>query len=58
VVSLACEMGKSGTECCAFGCSKRRKNLKGIKNNPRSDSDGSDDEESAIKRQYPRTFHS
>ena len=51
-------MGKSGTECCAFGCSKRRKNLKGNKNNPRSDSDGSDDEESAIKRQYPRTFHS
>ena len=51
------KMGKLGTECCAFGCSKRRKSFKTMENNQRSNSDGSDDEESSIKRQYPRTFH-
>ena len=46
-------MGKSGTECFAFGCSKRRKKLKEVENN-RSESDGTDDEESKTKYQYPR----
>ena len=51
------EMGKiRGTICCsAIGCSKRKR-IKSDQNN-RSDSDGEPDEESTIKRQYPRTFH-
>ncbi|XP_037797679.1 THAP domain-containing protein 6-like [Penaeus monodon] len=49
-------MAKRGTQCCAFGCSKRRKygNETEIF---RSDSEGSDDDESMIKRNFPRTFH-
>ena len=42
---------KRGTKCCAFGCTKRKKT--GV----RSDSEGSDDEESAKKRQFSRTLH-
>ena len=41
-----------GTQCCAFGCTKRKKT--GV----RSDSEGSDDEESAKKRLLSRTFYS
>ena len=43
-----------GPQCSAFGCNKRKKK----KNGERSDSDGDPDEETPIKRQFPRTFHS
>ena len=43
-------MGKLGTQCCAFGCSKRRKNVKG--DLLRSDSEGSTDDESGLKYGY------
>ena len=45
---------KKGTLCCVEGCSKRRKK---IDDGGRSDSDGSDDEETPIKRRLSRTFH-
>ncbi|XP_077970131.1 THAP domain-containing protein 5-like isoform X1 [Styela clava] len=41
-----------GSYCVALGCNKR----KAIKR-PRSDSEGSDDEESLAKRKFPRFFH-
>jgi len=44
-------MGK-GTQCCAYGCRKRKKS------GSRSDSEGSGDEESLQKRKFPHTFHS
>ena len=46
---------KRGSECCAFGCSKRRK--LGDESCQRSDSEGSSDEESLKKRKLKRTFH-
>ena len=49
-------MGKNGTQCCAFGCNMRKKR-KLDNATIRSDSDGSDDEESEVKRKFPRTFH-
>ena len=45
---------KRGTQCSAFGCKKRKR----AKINERSNSEGSDDDESSIKRKCPRTFHS
>ncbi|CAB3991434.1 THAP domain-containing 6-like [Paramuricea clavata] len=49
-------MGKHrGSQCCAFGCSKRRKF--GEKSTDRSNSEGSSDEESFSKRKFARTFH-
>lgn len=39
-------------QCCAFGCLKRKR-----KKASRSDSDGSSDEETVLKRKFPRTFH-
>ncbi|XP_062406722.1 THAP domain-containing protein 1-like [Sardina pilchardus] len=45
---------EKGTQCCAYGCKKRKKS----RLNGRSDSEGSEDEESALKRCQPRTFHS
>ena len=48
-------MGKLGPQCCAFGCSKRRKSVKG--DLLRSDSEGSTDDESGLKRKLPGTFH-
>ncbi len=49
-------MGKKrGSECCAFGCSKRRK--LGDQTTERSDSEGISDEESLKKRKFRRTFH-
>ena len=47
-------MGKNGTQCCVETCRKRRKNLE---NRVRSDSEGSDDDQSSVKRKFPRTFH-
>lgn len=44
-----------GTQCCAFGCAKRKK-IGQNKGEPRSDSEGSDDEESTVKRKFPRAF--
>ena len=44
---------KRGLQCVAYGCKKR----KCSKISPRSDSEGSEDEESCIKKKYPRTFH-
>ena len=44
---------RGGAQCVAFGCKKRKK----PKCEPRSDSEGSADEESVIKRTLPRTFH-
>ena len=41
-------MGKNGTQCCAFGCNKRKR---------KTNSEGSDDSESVRKRKQPRTFH-
>ena len=49
-------MGKNGTQCCAFGCNKRKKK-KGVLQELRSDSEGSADEQSEVKRKHPRTFH-
>lgn len=50
-------MGKSGTQCCAFGCNKRKKRR--LEDGTcRTDSEGTEDEESQIKRKLPRTFHS
>lgn len=50
-------MGKvRGRQCCAFGCSKRKKVGPDAKS-VRSDSEGSSDEESKLKRKFPRTFH-
>ena len=49
-------MGKQGTECVAYGCNKRKRNTKDS-NYVRSDSEGSDDEETSKKRTLPRTFH-
>ena len=43
---------RRGTQCCAYGCDKRKTK------EARSDSDGSSDDESAKKKQFPRTFHS
>jgi len=50
-------MGKNGTQCCAYGCSKIRKKKVEV-DFIRSDSEGSEDEGTAIKKQFPRTFHS
>ena len=50
------KMGKQGTECVSYGCKKRKRNVK-EENYERSDSEGSEDEQSAIKRILPRTFH-
>ena len=47
-------MGR-GIACCAYGCTKRKKS-KGMQAE-RSDSDGSEDEETITKRKHPRTFH-
>ena len=44
---------RGGAQCVAFGCKKRKK----PKNEERSDGEGSADEESAVKRSLPRTFH-
>ena len=52
------EMGKLGTQCSAFGCSKRKKSVKNKGELYRSESEGSVDEESGQKRKLPRTFHS
>ncbi|XP_065665365.1 THAP domain-containing protein 2-like [Hydra vulgaris] len=41
-----------GSECSAYGC-KKRKRTAGL----RSDSSGSSDEESVVKRKLRRTFH-
>ena len=46
------KMGKFGTQCCAFGCSKRRKKVKVDDTTFRSDSKGTDDEESELKRTF------
>ncbi|XP_002130150.2 THAP domain-containing protein 1-like [Ciona intestinalis] len=43
-----------GRGCVAYGCRKR----KFPKTRPRSNSSGSEDEESEMKRKQPRTFHS
>ena len=51
------KMKKAGTQCFAFGCNKRKR-VKEDKDKPRSDSEGSDDKESSVKRKFPRTFHS
>ena len=45
---------RGGTQCVAYGCLKRRKPLTA----ERSDSSGTSNEESRIKRTVPRTFHS
>ena len=42
-------------ECVAYGCNKRRKKRK-IEDS-KSDSKGSSDTESRIKRKFPRPFH-
>ena len=49
---------KRGTQCCAFGCNKRRKTHDNDPEQSRSCSEGSSDEESVVKRQFARTFHS
>lgn len=45
-----------GTQCCVFGCAKRKK-IGENKGEARSDSEGSDDEESEVKRKFPRSFY-
>ena len=51
-------MGKvnRGSQCCALGCCKRVK-VDADKSELRSDSEGEIDEESHIKRSFPRSFH-
>lgn len=50
-------MGKvRGPQCCAFGCSKRKKVGPAVSGS-RSDSEGPSDEETKIKRKLSRTFH-
>ena len=51
-------MGKFGTQCCAFGCSKRRKKVNGDDTTFRSDGEGTDGEESELKRKFSQTFRS
>ncbi|KAL2081817.1 hypothetical protein ACEWY4_021635 [Coilia grayii] len=46
---------KRGTMCCAYGCKKRKKQKDSL--DGRSNSEGSEDEESIMKRRQPRTFH-
>ena len=47
-----------GTNCVVAGCSKRKKKKEGEGETVvRSDSEGSEDEESTVKRWFPRTFH-
>ena len=47
-----------GQMCIVAGCKKRNKNkLVDGKTVVRSEIEGSDDEESEIKRMFPRTFH-
>ena len=47
-----------GAGCAVIGCNKRRKNKEGESESvQRSDSEGSEDDESVIKRMVPRTFH-
>ena len=47
------EMGRLGMQC-AYGCNKRKKSKT---SELRSNSEGTSDEVTAIKRQYNRTFH-
>ena len=48
-----------GQICIVAGCKKRNKNkLVNGKTVVRSESEGSDDKESDIKRMFPRTFYS
>ena len=48
---------KKGPCCVALNCSKRKKIKEDDREVLRSDSDGSEDEESQVKRALPRTFH-
>ena len=48
---------KRGTQCCAFGCNKRKTTRGCDGEQLRSCSEGSSDEESVLKRQFSRTFH-
>ena len=48
--------GKNGMQCCAFGCNKCKKR-KLEEATCRNDSEGSEDEESQIKRKLPHNFH-
>ena len=60
VLSVYFDMSKTsrfgGSVCCAYGCSKRQKKIS-TESYMRSNSDGSSDEESLVKRRHPRTFH-
>ena len=51
-------MGKFDKQCCALGCSKGEKKVKGDDTTFRSDSEGTDGEESELKRKFSLTFHS
>ena len=55
----AAAMGKprGGSQCCAYGCKKRKKTKAEQQENDRSDSDGNADEDTNAKRTFPRTFH-
>lgn len=46
--------GCKGGACCVLACRKIRKRKS---DGSRSSSEGSDDDESPTKKQYPRTFH-
>ena len=48
---------KRGPCCVALNCNKRKKVKEDDREIIRSDSDGSEDEESQAKRAQPRTFH-
>ncbi|CAL4112136.1 unnamed protein product, partial [Meganyctiphanes norvegica] len=48
-----CLKKSCGSICSAYGCKKRS----GKKAGERSDSEGSEDDESYLKRQFPRTWH-
>ena len=47
---------KKGNKCKVPGCNKRMKQYS-HQSNVRSDSEGSEDEESTLKRKFSRTFH-
>ena len=46
-----------GAGCYVLGCSKRAAPYKHDVSNERSDSEGESDEESLVKRLFPRFFH-
>ena len=56
ILFLSCRMKRKGSCCSVLNCSKRRKFEEDGSEIVRSDSDGSEDDESQVKRVLPRMF--